>query len=154
MSSARPPARLQVRRRYSAPRDLVFRAFTEADLLEKWFCPAPQVALQVAQLDLRVGGRYRLLYRFPGDLVVPVVGEYRTILPPRKLVFTWTWEAPDPFAGVETLVTVDLLEKDGGTEVVVTHENFPTEEKMRQHQSGWAATLERLGAALQNSKLQ
>jgi uncharacterized protein YndB with AHSA1/START domain len=118
------------------------------DLLEKWFCPAPQVTLKVASLDLRIGGKYRLLYRFPSGQVVPVVGEYRTIAPPRQLVFTWTWEAPDPDAGVDTLVTIDLHEKDGGTEVVVKHERFPTEEKMRQHQSGWVGTLERLDQLL------
>lgn len=148
MNEVRLPAALVVRRWYEAPQEVVFRAFTERQLLERWLCPAPDIALTVAELDLRIGGRYRLLYRMPDGRVVPVIGEYRTISPPKQLVFTWTWEPPDPHAGIETLVTVDLLERDSGTEVVITHERFPTEEKMRRHRSGWTGALERLDLLL------
>ncbi len=152
IGEGKPPARLVVRRWYPAPQSLVFRAFTEAPLLERWFCPAPDIVLKVAELDLRAGGRYKFLYRFPDGTVIPVIGEFRKIDRPRQMIFTWTWEKPDPHAGVETQVTVDINPKGGGTEVVVTHEKFPTEEKMRQHEKGWAGTLERLGSLLTSAQ--
>lgn len=137
-------ARLSVRRSYPAPRELVFRSLTEAEWLERWFCPSPGATVKVTQLDLRVGGRFRFAFRFPGDRTAVVVGEYHTLARPRRLAFTWTWEPPDPYAGVETLVTVDLYEKESGTELVLTHARFPTEQLMRQHETGWGATLDRL----------
>ena len=137
-------SQLDVRRSYPAPRALVFRALTEADWLERWFCPSPDITLKVTQLDLWVGGRYRFVFRFPGDRTAVVVGEYRTLARPRRLAFIWTWEPPDPHAGVETLVTIDLYEKEGGTELALTHARFPTEQLMRQHEGGWGATLDRL----------
>jgi uncharacterized protein YndB with AHSA1/START domain len=135
---------LAVRRSYPVPRDLVFRALTDAEWLERWFCPSPDVTVQVTQLDLRVGGRYRFVFRFPGDRTGIVVGEYRTLVPPRRLAFTWAWEPPDPHAGSETLVTINLYEKKGGTELALTHTSFTNEPLMRQHEGGWAATLDRL----------
>jgi uncharacterized protein YndB with AHSA1/START domain len=144
----RPPLTgLDLRRWYGVAPDVVFRAFTERRWLERWFCPSADVTLRVTELDVRVGGKYRLLFRFPDRLAV-VVGEYRTIAPPHQLVFTWTWEPPDPHAGLETLVTVRLSEKDGGTELALTHEHFPAEDRVRRHESGWNATLDRLGEIL------
>lgn len=127
---------------------LVFRAFTEPQLLERWFCPSPEVALRVETCDVRPGGRYRFLFRFPGGAVTPVVGEYRVVEPPRRLVFTWTWEEPDPWAGVVTLVTVTLVERNGGTDVRVHHADLSTEEMKQRHEGGWPGTLDRLGSLI------
>ena len=135
---------LSLRRAYPAPPDVVFRAFTEPALLERWFRPSPEVVIEVAKLDLRVGGGYRFVFRFPDGRRAVVLGEYRAIERPQRVAFTWTWEAPDPHAGIDTLVTVDLNEKDGGTELVLTHASFPNEEVMRQHQHGWGAVLDAL----------
>lgn len=135
---------LSVRRSYAAPPEVVFRAFTEPALLERWFRPSPDVTVRVTELDLRVGGRYRLVFRFPDDRTAVVIGEYRAIARPHRLAFTWTWEPPDPHAGIDTLVTMDLREKKGGTELALTHASFPTEEIMRRHESGWGAVLESL----------
>jgi len=135
---------LSVRRWYRARPDVVFRALTEPALLERWFRPSPDVTVKVADLDLRVGGRYRFTFHFPDDRTAAVGGEYRTIARPHLVVFTWTWEPPDPNAGIDTLVTIDLNEKDGGTELALTHTSFPTEEIMRQHERGWGAVLDSL----------
>jgi uncharacterized protein YndB with AHSA1/START domain len=131
-----------------APISLVFRAFTEPHLLERWFCPSPDVALQVERCNPQVGGDYRFVFYFPGGRAVPVVGEYRIVEPPHRLVFTWTWEAPDPWAGVVTLVSVNLTECDGGTSVEVRHAQMEAGEMTDMHQSGWTATLARLDETL------
>jgi len=129
---------------FAAPRELVFRAFTEPRLLEQWFCPSPEVALRVEQCDVRPSGKFRLIFYFPGNRVVPVIGEYQTVKVPEKLVYTWTWEDPDPWAGVVTLVTVDFRDLDGGTDVVIHHSRFTTQEMKQMHEAGWPPALSRL----------
>ena len=129
---------------YAAPADLIFRAFTEPELLQQWFCPMPEVAVRVEECDPRPGGRYRFVYHFPDGKAVPVIGEYRSVTRPRQLVFTWTWEPPDPNAGILTLVTIDIAERDGGADVAVRHEHFTTPEMRSRHESGWAGALARL----------
>lgn len=141
-------ARLSVRRWYDVSPDVVFEAFIEAQWLERWFCPSPDVTVSVTELEPHVGGRYRFLFRFPGDRVAVVVGEYRAVDRPHRLAFTWTWEPPDPHAGVETLVTVEFIDKGGGTELSLRHKRFPGDGLMRQHESGWHATLDRLAPVL------
>jgi uncharacterized protein YndB with AHSA1/START domain len=126
---------------FNAPIELAFRAFTQAALLEQWFCPSPEVVLRVEQCDPRPGGKYRFVFYFPGGRIVPVIGEYRIVEPPHKLVFTWTWEEPDPWAGAVTLVTVKFAARDAGTNVEVHHGEFTAQDMKQMHESGWAVTL-------------
>jgi hypothetical protein len=74
------------------------------------------------------------------------------LLTPRRLAFKWTWEPPDPHAGVETLVTIDLYEKEGGTKLALTHARFPTAQLMRQHESGWGEAESAKGAHRQGER--
>lgn len=133
---------------FAAPPELVFRAFTEPRLLERWFCPSADVTVRVESCDPRPGGTYRFVFAFPDGRMVPVIGEYRTVTPSERLVFTWTWEPPDPWAAVITVVTVDLSAKGGGTQVDVRHERFASVEMKTPHEAGWLSTLDRLGLLL------
>lgn len=142
------PVETFAERWYAAPREAVFRAFTEPHLLEQWFCPSPEVAMRVERCEVRVGGAYRFVYYFPGGRTIPVVGEYRTVDPPERLEFTWTWEPPDPWAGIETLVTVSLAARGGGTQVNVRHERLTQGEMKSMHESGWAGALVQLDKLL------
>jgi len=72
-----------------------------------------------------------------------VRGQYQEISP-RRIVFTWTWEEPDPHAGIETVVTIELFELGEETEILVTHERFPDEETRDRHDEGWSGALARL----------
>jgi len=137
-----------VSRWFQAPIELAFRAFTEPALLERWFCPSSEVALRVERCNPKAGGDYRFVFYFPGGRVVPVTGQYRIVEPPHRLVFTWTWEQPDPWAGIVTEVSVNLDEHEGGTRVEVHHTNLETDEMTEMHESGWTATLVRLGDLL------
>lgn len=135
---------VRCKRRYSARPAAVFRAFTEPDLITRWWSPAHDVAVEVLNFDCRVGGHWRFAYRFPDDRVITVGGAFREVTPARRLVFTWTWEPPDVHAGIETLVTVSLKESPGGTTVEVLHEAFPDDATRDRHDQGWRATLARL----------
>lgn len=133
-----------VRQRYDAPPELVFRAFTDPLLLPRWFSPRADIGVDVLAHDLRPEGRYRFRYREPNGTVSIVTGQFREILPPGRLVFTWTWEEPDPHAGIETLVTVEIVADRSGTEVIVKHERFPDESSRARHAEGWRTTLARM----------
>lgn len=137
-----------VSRWFRAPAELAFRAFTEGSILEQWFCPSADVALRVERCDPRPGGTYRFVFHFPDGRAVPVIGEFREVEPAHRLVFTWTWEPPDPWAGIVTLVTVTFQRRDGGTQVDIHHAELATLEMKTMHQSGWAATLVRLETKL------
>jgi uncharacterized protein YndB with AHSA1/START domain len=136
------------RRRYPVPREAVFRALSDPQSLARWFSPSEDIGTEVLDFDFRSGGRYRFGFHLPDGRVSVVAGRYRQIVPPATLVFTWTWEAPDPHAGVDTLVTVELREGAGETELTVVHERFPDAETRDRHDEGWAGTLDRLAGFL------
>jgi len=133
-----------VRRRLRAPRERIYRAFTEPGDLVRWFSPSADIGTEVLEHDLRVGGTYRLRFTLPGGVNNVVRGRFVELEPPERLAFTWTWEPPDPHAGIETIVHVVLRGDADGTEVVVSHDRFPTNESRDRHDAGWTTTLDRL----------
>ncbi len=145
---AQTPLVVLAQHRYDASPDLVFRAFTEPALLIRWFSPSPDVGIEVISHDLQPAGRYRFRYTQRDGHTDIVTGEFCEISPPRRIVFTWTWEPPDPHAGIATLVTIDLVPDGPGTVVRVTHERFPDDESRDRHDSGWHTTLPRMQQVL------
>ena len=145
MSTPIESNRLQVTRQINAPRERVFAAWTTPEQIPHWFGPASCRVLD-AKIDLRVGGayRFRVVSSEMGELVVG--GKYREISAPSKLVFTWQWEDDSDWANVTSVVTVDFAEKDGGTEVRITHEGLPSGESAGRHEHGWNGCLDKLVA--------
>jgi uncharacterized protein YndB with AHSA1/START domain len=138
---------LRLTRTFAAPREKVFRAWTEPQALKKWWGPHGYETPS-AEVDLRVGGRYRFgMRKLPDGEIFYLSGVYREVSPPERLVYTWLWERQDVDFG-ETLVTVEFLDRGGETEVVLTHELFPNAEERDRHNQGWNSTLDRLGAVL------
>jgi uncharacterized protein YndB with AHSA1/START domain len=154
---------LTMKRTLAAPRDLVFRAWTEPEMLSRWWGAGPGFSTPIAEVDLRVGGKYRLGMQAP-DQEHPyvVVGTYREVRPPERLVYTWAWEqhesgnagegAPD-FGSGETLVTVEFHEAGGKTELVVTHELFPDRNMRDEHNQGWEGVLTQLAGLMEESSV-
>jgi len=112
-----------VTRVFDAPRRLVFEALTKPELLRRWLS-APGRSLVVCEIDLRVGGAYRYLWRGPGRSDVGMRGVFRQIVPAQRLVNSEAWEDWD--AG-ETLSTTDLMEQRGKTTLTSTM-LFPSRE--------------------------
>lgn len=140
-------AKLQTRRVIKATRHEVFQAWTQPDLMNKWYAPGSMVA-SGARSDLRVGGRYQVVMsgEMDGAQVNPGVGgTYRKIVPDELISFTWGWDGdPSP----ETLVTVELRDVAGCTEVTLTHERFVSSEARDKHLHGWDGCLENLAKFL------
>jgi uncharacterized protein YndB with AHSA1/START domain len=138
-------SRLVVRRTYAAPQDKVFRAWTDPEQIVQWMSPSEGIRAEFAEVDLRVGGQYRIGYRTPNGLAV-VGGRFTHVAAPERLAYTWVWEPPNDNAGAETLVTVEFREKAGATELVLTHERFPNATMRAKHEHGWTGVLESLAA--------
>jgi uncharacterized protein YndB with AHSA1/START domain len=148
MSTPGTTLRLDVQRTYPASRERTFRAWTDPDQLKKWFAAADGYTTPIAEIDLRVGGSYRLGMQPPNSSDIYIVhGVYREIRAPEKIVFTWRWES----AGNEvpdTLVTVQFFAYGDSTKVVITHEGFANTSQHDQHAEGWRGCLNTLDRLL------
>jgi uncharacterized protein YndB with AHSA1/START domain len=138
---------LQLERTFAAPPEEVFRAWTDPELLRRWWAAQPTWESPLAETDVRVGGRYRLSMRDPdsGDEHT-VAGEYVEVDPPHRLVYTWTWEGADedsPSAG--SIVTVEFRGDGGSTTVVLTHDGITDGQSRENHAHGWSGCLDNLG---------
>ena len=128
---------------FEAPRDVVFAAWTEPERLKKWWGPGSFETV-FAEVDLRAGGRYELLLE-PGSM--RLVGEFREVMPPRRLVYTWRWAEGVPDTR-ESLVTVEFHEDGARTEVVLVHDNFVGPGPVDMYDEGWRSGLYKLRAFL------
>jgi len=136
---------LRVEHAFRAQPERVFQAWTSAEELRRWADPDPRDA--EVEVDLRVGGRYRMAMARADGTVHRVTGVYREVDPPRRLVYTWRWESMPGFP--ETLVTVEFRPRaDGGTDLVLVHDGLPTDEAHRRHAHGWVASVEKLAAVV------
>ena len=139
---------VQVNRVVKASRQRVFDAWIVPELRQQWWAAHPGMSCPFAEIDAKVGGKYRIGMRAPdADQDYITVGEFVEINPPSKLVFTWTWEQP-AHGGANTLVTVQFLEVEGGTEVRLTHERFTDQAHADEHNQGWNGCLDSLAATI------
>lgn len=139
---------LRVQRVVNATRERVFHAWTDPEELEKWWGPGEYTTPE-ARVDLRVGGTYSLVMQ-PPDGAPPfrLSGTYLEIDPPSRLVYTWRWDT-DEFGPGETTVTVEFVERDGRTEVVVEHGPFVDKDASTPYELGWTGGLENLATHLE-----
>jgi len=135
---------LELKRVLPASRERVFAAWTRTDLIKKWFAPG-NMQTPVAEIDLRVGGNYRIVMQNADGETHSPSGAYEEIIPDEKLVFTWKWQDSD----LVTRVTIILTELGAErTELILRHEGFPAEEIRDRHDEGWTGCLANLEAVL------
>ena len=132
-----------------APREAVFKAFTDPAQMSRWMGPA-SITAEVTELDLREAGGYRIVMRGAPDGMHVVSGVYRELEPPQRLVFNWAWEqdAATHRAGHESLVTVSLRDIGGKTELTLRHEKFDSTQSRDSHGQGWGGSLDKLAQFL------
>lgn len=143
-----PDLVIHLRHRFEASRAKVFRAWTDPEILRRWWCP-PGWAPADIEIDLRVGGAYRIgMRKAGGHTPVYVRGRLLEVDCPERLVYTWRWQ--NAFEDMpETRVTVLFMDApSGGTDVVLTHENLPELPLCLRHWNGWKASWHRIDAAL------
>jgi len=131
-----------VRRFLPVPRVRVFDAWLDPKSLAQWMCPG-DVERASAEVDARVGGRFRIVMH-RGEAETEHQGEYIAIEPPALLSFTWISVHTD---GQPSVVTVELAERAGGTDLTLTHRRLPSRTS-DAHLRGWTDIVGRLEAAL------
>lgn len=131
-----------VRRVVRASRETAFEAWTTPEHVRNWWAPSPTARCTLCEIDLRVGGPYRIHMSDPADGTrCEVNGEFREITPPERLVYTWHASTND--GDVEnTLVTVEFVDLgDEVTEVVIQHTGLPDAPIRDGHREGWTKML-------------
>src|SRR5262249_51188585 len=149
-NSATAERELNIRRTFNAPRDVVFRAWTEPQLLAQWSCPRG-FTFSENRGELRVGGAFFARMRSPEGTEHRLRGVYREIVPPERLVFTHCWVDESGTPGPETLVTVSLAERDGRTAMLFQQGIFASVEARDGHGQGWGSCFERLAELLERA---
>jgi uncharacterized protein YndB with AHSA1/START domain/tRNA A-37 threonylcarbamoyl transferase component Bud32 len=139
-----PESTIRLEQRVNAPADQVFAAWIEPLRMTAWYAPTDDFGPTQAEVDLEVGGRYRVAMFPPGkDQPAVVTGQYCRIDPPRSLSFTWSWISPRVDTH-ETQVTLEFHAQGEATNVVLTHERFRDESLRIDHTQGWTGCLDRL----------
>jgi uncharacterized protein YndB with AHSA1/START domain len=133
---------LNLNRRYPVAPEKVWRAWTDPEAIKRWWGPDAGDRVSLAQLDVRVGGRYRIVFGGPQGTEHEVQGVYREVVPHRRLVFTWTW--PNSTPERESVVTIVFKAAGGGTELDFHHEQFFDEAARDGHRRGWSAAFDKL----------
>lgn len=135
---------LLIERTLPAPRELVFRAFTEPARMLHWFGPHGFDATTI-DVELREGGAWRGGMRGPDGKELIASGVYREVVPYERLVFTYAWEEQG-VRGHETVCRVELRERGAQTLLVFTQGPFESVDSARSHEGGWGEAFEKLAA--------
>jgi uncharacterized protein YndB with AHSA1/START domain len=134
---------LEIKRFINAAPTRVYAAWTDPAQLKEWWGPEG-VQTRSFVADARVGGRYQWdLVNQEGEEMT-AHGEYRELVPGRRIVFTWAWDDDEAWENRTSVVTIELSERDGGTELRLIHEQLPNEASRDRHNDGWNSVLDRL----------
>ena len=138
--SAKPS--LTVKRRLNASPEKVYAAWTDPQKLIRWFGPPMVVPDTVkAEIDLRVGGRYRISFTAEDGEYFEVGGVYREVVPNARLAFSWAWHSTPER---ESQIEISLSPEGSGTLLTLHHAQFADEKARDSHQQGWGIILDKL----------
>ena len=133
---------LTLERHYPVAPEKVFRAWTDPEAVKRWWGPAPGEPVSLAELDVRVGGRFRIVFGGPDGKAHECAGKYQEVVPNRKLVFTWSW--PNSTPERVSVVTIEFIRSGQGTDLKFRHEQLFSEEVRDNHKRGWTGALDKL----------
>ena len=134
---------LEIKRLIKAPRDRVYAAWTDTAQLKQWFGPE-NVQTRELIADARAGGAFRWDLTNSDGEKMTMRGEYRELQPGKKIVFTWQWQDDEDWENHISIVTVELSDRDGDTELRLTHGQLPNEASRDGHTRGWESALDKL----------
>lgn len=136
---------VHIERTFPASAEEAFDAWTSPEVMRRWFRCGPDWDTPEAEVDLRVGGKVRVLMRRPDGRKDEAHGEYTLIDRPHRLVMTWTF-ADDP--SNEQLIELSFSESDGSTTVLMVNSGISTDGRRDGQDNGWNACLDELERVL------
>ncbi len=142
-----PERAVRIERTFDAPAAEVFDAWTSDEVMRRWFHCAPDWDTPEAEVDLRVGGKVRVVMLRPDDTKVQAQGQFRVIDRPHRLVMTWTFD-DDP-SNVQ-LIELAFSESVGSTTVVMVNSGISTDKRRDAQEEGWHGCLDELERVLAN----
>ena len=135
---------LELTRFIRAPREKVFDAFVDENQLQRWHCPRG-MSVHSASVDARVDGAWHVDMKTRDQQHHRVGGQYREIRRPQRLAYTWVWQdGAEAMAGLQTLIEIDFVSRDDGTEIRMRHSGFPADAARQGHAGGWNSVFNRL----------
>ena len=140
---------LAIDRVFDAPRALVFKIWTQPQIVRQWWGPRGYTTLSCV-MDLRPGGIWRVSSRGKDGSETAEQGIFREVTEPERLVFTHAWETEDGTPGHETLVTVTFAEHEGKTRMTFHQAPFTSVEIRDGHIQGWSESFDMLAEHLAN----
>jgi uncharacterized protein YndB with AHSA1/START domain len=151
--------KLVVARDFEAPRELVWRAWTDPAQIKHWLGFGEDMTVESVIADLQVDGRFRIQLKNKEDgEFFTAVGTYLEVKPIERLVYSWDWEkdgAGTEFGEVEgydTQVTVEFHPNGKLTRLVLTHEKFVSPQRRDNHEKGWQTWLGRLAKFVESKQ--
>jgi uncharacterized protein YndB with AHSA1/START domain len=139
---------VRIERTFPASAEDVFDAWTSPEVMRRWFHPGADWGTPEAEVDLRVGGKVRVVMRRPDGSAVEAKGVYTLIDRPRRLLMTWTFD-DDP--SNEQLIELSFSEsEEGSTAVVLVNSGISTAERREAQDWGWHGCLDQLEPLLTN----
>src|SRR5262249_50286657 len=120
----------------------VFTALTEPGQVARWWGPKGFTVPRI-DVDMRVGGAYRIAMQPPEGDVFHITGEFTEIDSPARLAYTFRYEEPDP-DDRETMVILSFRDLGDATGLAVDQAHFATEARRSLHEQGWSDSLDRL----------
>jgi len=142
----RTGTRVHLEKIIAAPPESVFAAFVDGEQLRRWWGPTGFTVPRL-QFDPVEGTDYRIVMQPVDGDVFHIRGTFRAVEAPRRLIFTFIYEEPDP-DDQETLVTLTFEPAGLGTRVILDQGSFKTVARLELHRDGWTDTLERLERSL------
>jgi uncharacterized protein YndB with AHSA1/START domain len=136
---------VRIERTFEAPAEDVFDAWTSAEVIRRWFIPAPGWGEASAEVDLRVGGTVRVVMRDPDGAEVGATGEYTVIERPHRLAMTWTFD-DDP--SNQQMIELEFIEQDAATNVLFVNSNILGDKRRDEQYSGWQSCLDNMERVL------
>jgi uncharacterized protein YndB with AHSA1/START domain len=132
---------VRIERTFDAPAEEVFDAWTSPEVMQRWFHCASDWDTPQAEVDLRVGGKVRVVMRRPDGTEVQAEGQYSLIDRPHRLMMTWTFD-DDP--SNEQVIELSFSEAEGSTTVLMINSGISTDERRDAQDEGWHGCLDEL----------
>jgi uncharacterized protein YndB with AHSA1/START domain len=136
-----PPLELRINRVFAAPRDVVFKLWTDPEHLIHWWGPRGFQTLS-CEVDPRPGGAWRIHTLSPDGMKFSSYGVFHEVVPPELLVFTHSFDFPGKPLGPATLVTLRFTDENGMTRLTFHQGIFDTLEDRDGHREGWSSAFD------------